>query len=321
MRILITGGCGFIGSNFIRYILNKYPDYRLINLDALTYAGNIKNLKDIEDNKNYQFVQGDICDEKIVNDLVTKVDYVINFAAESHVDRSINDIDGFVRTNFLGVKILLDAIRNHRIKLFLQISTDETYGSIKSGSFTEESTLRPSSPYSASKAAADLLAISYYTTYDVPIMITRSTNNFGPYQYPEKFIPLFITNLLENKKVPLYGKGNNVRNWIYVEDNCAAIDMVFHNGKVGEVYNIGSSDEVENIKVTSLLLDKLGKGDDMIEPVADRLGHDFRYSLDSAKVKKLGWAPEHNFEENLKATIEWYQNNPEWWKELKKINT
>ncbi len=271
---------GFIGSNFIRYILKKHPDYRIINLDKLTYAGNPDNLKDIENNPNYSFFRGDICDRTVVNELMQKVDCIVHFAAESHVDRSIDDASDFVRTNVLGTFILLDSALKHNIKRFIHISTDEVYGSRTKGSFKETDVLTPSSPYSSSKAGSDLLAQSYYMTYKLPVIITRCTNNFGPYQYPEKLISLFITNLLEKKKVPLYGTGKNVRDWIYVIDHCKAIDFLLHNGSIGEIYNIGCGAEKTNIEITKKILEILGRNDSMIYYVKDRKGHDLRYSLD-----------------------------------------
>lgn len=316
MKLLVTGGAGFIGSNFIRYVFDKHPDYNIINLDKLTYAGNLDNLKDVKNKPNYQFVKGDICDHKIVDKLIKECDAVINFAAESHVDRSIFGPESFVKTDVLGTQILLEAVRKQNIRL-LQISTDEVYGSIEKGSFTEESPLNPSSPYSASKAAADLLCSSYFMTYSTDIAVTRSTNNFGPYQYPEKLISLFITNLLENKKVPLYGDGLNVRDWLYVLDNCSAIDLILHQGKVGHVYNVGSGDERTNLEITKIILDKLKKPRSFIQFVKDRPGHDKRYSLNSEKIRKLGWKPEHTFDEAMERTIEWYKKNERWWKRLK----
>src|SRR3989338_10750381 len=289
MRILITGGLGFIGSNFIRQILNKYPDYKITNLDAITYAGNPKNLKDVEKNKNYEFVKGDICDSKIVDKLSKDKDAIINFAAETHVDRSIIESGSFVKTDVFGTHTLLEAAKKYKTKKFLQISTDEIYGSIEKGSFTEESAIQPKSPYSASKAGGDMLVRAYNKTFNIPALITRSSNNYGPYQYPEKFIPLFVINLLENKKVPLYGDGLNVRDWLYVMDNCEAIDLVFHKGAPGEVYNVGGDCEKRNIDVVNMMLKALGKDESFIEYVKDRLGHDRRYSLDSSKLKKLGW--------------------------------
>lgn len=318
MNILVTGGAGFIGSNFIRMMLNKYEDICITNLDKLTYAGNLENLKEIEGNKNYKFIKGDICDSKLVNNLLKEIDIIFNFAAESHVDRSINDSFVFTKSNILGTHALLEAARKGNIKKFIQISTDEVYGSTKKGSFKEDDRLKPSSPYSSSKAAADLLCLSYVTTFGIPIIITRSTNNFGPYQYPEKIIPLFITNLMEGKKVPVYGDGSNVRDWIYVIDNCEAIDFVSKNGEIGEIYNIGGGNEKENIEITRLILKEMGKDKSSIGYVKDRLGHDWRYSLDCTKIHKLGWKPQCSFESAVKSTIEWYKENTVWWKKLKK---
>lgn len=317
MKLLVTGGCGFIGSNFIRYILRKYPNYKVINLDKLTYCGSIDNLKDIEKDRRYKFVKGDICNARLVERAAKTCDAIVNFAAESHVDRSINNARDFIRTNVNGVHVLLEAARKSRVKRTIHASTDEVYGSIKKGSFREESLLHPNSPYAASKAAGDHLALAYYTTFKVPIIITRSSNNFGPYQFPEKIIPLFITNLLEDKKVPLYGDGLNVRDWLYVLDNCSAIDLVLHKGKIGEIYNIGGGYEIPNIKLTRIILGLLNKKDSMVKYVFDRLGHDRRYSLDSAKIKRLGWQPSKDFNIAIKETIEWYKNNRAWWKKIK----
>ena len=317
MRLLVTGGCGFIGSNFIRYMLKKHPSYKIINLDKLTYCGRRESLKDIEKDKRYKFVKGDICDEKIVGELIKGCDAILNFSAESHVDRSIKDASSFVNTNVHGTQVLLDAAKKKRIKRFVQISTDESYGSIQKGSFKETSLLHPNSPYAASKAAGDHMALAYYTTFKLPVIVTRSSNNFGPYQFPEKVIPLFITNLLENKKVPLYGDGMNVRDWLYVLDNCRAIDVVLHKGRPGEIYNIGGGYEIPNIKLTRIILKLLNKTYDMIKYVPDRLGHDRRYSLDSTKIKRLGWKPAKDFNTAIRETIKWYKNNMSWWKELK----
>lgn len=318
MRILITGGAGFIGSNFIRYILGRYPEYHIVNLDKLTYAGNPDNLKGVEGSKNYSFVKADICDAKAVGKAMDNCDWVVHFAAESHVDRSIADSAEFIKANVLGTHVLLEAARHRGIKKFIHISTDEVYGSCRQGFFKETDPFCPSSPYSASKAAADHLAYSYYTTYGLPVLITRSSNNFGPYQFPEKIIPLFITNLLENKKVPVYASGKNVRNWLFVEDNCRGIDVVLHKGKVGEAYNIGSDDHVSNITLTKKLLKNMKQPLSMIQYVADRPGHDFRYALDYKKIQKLGFKPQTSFEEALQKTIEWYCANPWWWQKLKK---
>jgi len=318
MRLLITGGAGFIGSNFIRYILEKYPDYRIINLDKLTYCGNLDNLRDIENNPRYGFVRGDICDWKIVEAIVKrKPDVIVNFAAETHVDRSILGPADFIKTDILGTHNLLEAARKYKIDLFIQISTDEVYGSIEEGSFTEESPLQPNSPYSASKTGADLLVRAYHRTYNLPAIIIRSSNNFGPYQYPEKIIPLFITNLIEDKKVPLYGDGQQIRDWLYVFDNCRAIDFVLHYGRIGEIYNAGGGQEKTNLELTHLILKYLNKDESYIEFVPDRPGHDRRYSLNSNKLKNLGWKPVYSFEVALKETIDWYLNNQWWWKKIK----
>ena len=317
MKLLVTGGCGFIGSNFIRLMLKKYPAYKIVNLDKLTYCGNTDNLRDIESDKHYSFIKGDICDKKIVEKLIKDCDSVVNFAAESHVDRSISDASEFIRTNIHGVYTLLEAAKRHNIKRFIQISSDEVYGSIHKGSFKEDSPIMPNSPYSAAKAGGDHLAMAYYKTFKLPVIVTRSSNNFGPYQYPEKVIPLFITNLIENKKVPLYGDGMNVRDWLYVADNCSAIDLVLHKGKIGEVYNIGGSFEIPNIELTKIILKNLGKTDKMINYVPDRLGHDRRYSMDSSKVRKLGWKPSKSFDTAIKETINWYKANTTWWQKLK----
>ena len=319
MNLLITGGAGFIGSNFIRYILNKYPDYRIINLDKLTYCGNLENLRDIENNPNYAFVKGDICDERIVDRVVSrKPGAIINFAAETHVDRSIIGAQDFIKTDILGTQTLLESAKKYSIQKYIQISTDEVYGAIKTGSFTEKSPLRPNNPYSASKAGADLMVRAYAKTFGLPVIITRSSNNFGPYQYPEKLIPLFVTNLLEDKKVPIYGDGQQVRDWIYVVDNCQGIDYILHHGQVGEIYNIGGGNEKTNLEITKIILGQLGKDKSYIEYVRDRLGHDWRYSLNSTKLQSLGWRPRYEFEEAMAKTIQWYKDNPQWWQPLKK---
>lgn len=317
MNLLVTGGCGFIGSNFIRHMLKKYPDYRIINIDKLTYAGNPDNLKDIEDNSNYSFIRGDICDPEIVNKAMKNMDYVVHFAAESHVDRSIDDGSIFVRTNILGTHTLLESAHKHGIKRLIHVSTDEVYGSITRGSFKETDILTPSSPYSSSKAGSDLLVQSYYITHKLPVIITRCTNNFGPYQYPEKLIPLFVTNILENKKVPVYGTGQNIRDWIYVLDHCKAVDFVLHNGSIGEIYNIGGGAEKTNLEITDKIIEIIGSDRSMIEYVKDRLGHDLRYSLDCSKLRELGWAPEHDFDEALEEMVRWYVENRWWWEKLK----
>jgi len=319
--LLVTGGAGFIGSNFIRYITKKYPEYRVHNLDKLTYAGNPENLKDIENNPNYNFIKGDIADRKIIGDIFKsrRIDAVVNFAAESHVDRSIEDPGVFIQTDVYGTFVLLEAVRKNNCGLFLQISTDEVYGSIEEGSFKESDPLLPNSPYSASKAGAEMIARSFYKTYGTPVIITRTSNNFGPYQYPEKLIPLFVTNLIDDIKVPLYGDGMNVRDWIYVEDNCRALDMVLHGARAGGAYNIGAGNEKPNVWITRKLVHILGKSEDMIQPVSDRPGHDRRYSVDCSRIREeLGWEAEYDFEQALEKTVSWYKNNENWWRPLKK---
>ena len=317
-RLLITGGAGFIGSNFIRYTINKYPDYRIVNLDKLTYCGNLENLKDIEKHKNYRFVKGDITDASLVGKLAGESDIIINFAAESHVDRSITDPGIFVTTNVFGTYTLLEAAKKAGVELFCQISSDEVYGSVEQGSSKETDPLDPRSPYSATKAGADLLVRSYFVTFKLPVIITRSSNNFGPYQYPEKIIPLFITNLMAGKKIPLYADGMNMRDWLYVADNCEAIDLVLHKGKTGEIYNIGIGGETTNLELTRMLLDILGKDESYIEFVKDRPGHDKRYALDVFKLKALGWKPRHEFKTALELTVRWYKDNEAWWHRLAK---
>lgn len=316
-RYLITGGAGFIGSNFIHLLFEKYSDIEVINLDKLTYAGNLDNLRDIAGKANYQFVKGDICDHETVDRWLKGCDYVINFAAESHVDRSIGAPDDFIRTDVFGTFVLLESARQHGVKKFIQVSTDEVYGSIDRGSFKETDPLMPSSPYSASKAGADRLAYSYYVTYQLPVIITRCSNNFGPYQYPEKLIPLFVTNAIENKTLPLYGDGKNVRDWIFVRDHCEAIDFVLNYGRDGEVYNIGGGNERNNLEITHFILQKLGKSTDLIKYVTDRPGHDRRYAVDCSKLKALGWQPAVSFEEALSQTIDWYAQNRWWWEKIK----
>ncbi|MFA7685199.1 MAG: dTDP-glucose 4,6-dehydratase [Candidatus Gracilibacteria bacterium] len=319
MKLLITGGAGFIGSNFIHYILGKYPNYEVVNFDKLTYAGNLDNLKGLEDNPRYKFVKGDIADEQAVADLFAehKFDAVLNYAAETHVDRSITSPRDFITTDVLGTFTLLEATKKYGVKKYIQISTDEVFGSTENGSFTEETSFMPNSPYSASKAGADHLCRAYHVTYRVPVIVTHSCNVYGKYQYPEKVIPLFVTNLLTEKKVPLYGDGKNIREWLYTEDHCSAIDLILHEGKDGEVYNIGSGHELTNVDLTHMILKTLGKDEKMIERVADRLGHDRRYSIDSTKLRKeLGWSPRYNFKEALEETIEWYKENKWWWEKL-----
>ena len=314
MRVFVTGGAGFIGSNFVHYMLDEHPGYEIVVLDKLTYAGNLGNLRDVMD--GISFIKGDICVREDVERVIKECNVIINFAAETHVDRSIIDAGSFVSTDVLGAYVLLEASRKFDIDRFIQISTDEVYGSIEAGSFTEEDPLKPNSPYSASKAGADMLVRSYHQTYGLPTLITRSANNFGPYQFPEKIIPLFITNLIQGKKVPLYGDGLNVRDWIYVLDNCKAIELVLDKGKVGEVYNIGGGFEFTNLELTEKIMELMGVGKDFIEYVPDRLGHDRRYSLNCEKIKELGWVPESDFEDRLEETITWYKGNSWWWKSI-----
>lgn len=318
-NILVTGGMGFIGSNFIRYMLKKHPDYNYINLDKLTYAGNPDNLRDVINKENYKFVKGDICDKNIVQGIMENVDAVVHFAAESHVDKSIGNPDAFINTNIYGTYVLLELGKEFNINKFIMISTDEVYGSIPLGKSSKENdAIVPRSPYAASKASAECLAYSYYTTYNLPVIITRSSNNFGPYQYPEKVIPLFITNLLEDKKIPLYGDGKNIRDWLYVKDNCEAIDMVLQNGKNGDIYNIAGNNEKQNIEIANLIIKLMNKDKDYIEYVEDRPGHDRRYSLNCSKIKdELDWTPKYDFYEFMRKTVEWYKVNEWWWKKLK----
>lgn len=322
MKILVTGGAGFIGSNFILYWLKKYPQDSVLNLDKLTYAGNLENLISIQNNPNYKFIQGDICDSKVANDAMRGVDTVVHFAAESHVDRSITDPSSFVKTNVLGTQVLLDAALGNGIKRFHHISTDEVFGSLNLGDkniFNERTVYNPRSPYSASKAGSDHLVRAYFHTYGLPVTISNCSNNFGPYQFPEKLIALAITNLLEGKKVPVYGDGLYVRDWLYVEDHCRAIDLILQKGKIGETYCIGGlTEDLSNISILQKIIKLLGKTDDSLEYVKDRPGHDRRYALDWSKIKnEFGWEPLHNFDEWLKKTVKWYQENEEWWKNVK----
>lgn len=316
MKLFVTGGAGFIGSNYVHHVLSTSDD-EVVVFDALTYAGNTDNLRDVWDDPRLTFVQGDICDRDAVRAAMDGCDQVVHFAAESHVDRSIVDPDAFVRTNCDGTNVMCDVATKLAVERFLHISTDEVYGSIDDGSFRETDRLGPRSPYSASKAGSDLIALAYHETYGLPVLVTRSSNNFGPYQFPEKVIPLFTTNLLEGRKVPLYGDGMNVRDWCFVADNCAGVDVVLRRGEVGEIYNIGAGNERTNRELTYGILEILGHGEDMIEPVADRLGHDRRYSIDISKAAALGWAPQREFHDALEETVRWYVDNPWWWTPLK----
>jgi dTDP-glucose 4,6-dehydratase len=322
MKILVTGGLGFIGSNFIRYMLKKYPDYEIVNLDKMTYAGNPENLKDIEEDQRYSFHKGDIADSGVVDEVLEnhKVEAIVNFAAETHVDRSIEEPGEFIITDIFGTFVLLEAVKKHNLKRYLQISTDEVYGDVKEGLFSKETDrVMPSSPYAASKAGGDHQVMAFRRTYGLPVMLTRCTNNYGPYMYPEKLLPLFITNLLEGKKVPVYGKGDQIRDWLHVNDHCSAIDLVLHKGREGEIYNIGANQdpEVTNLELTKMVLAHLEKGEDMIEYVKDRPGHDKRYAVDCSKIKKLGWKKTIELPDGLDMMIKWYRENEGWWKKLK----
>ncbi|MFF1991508.1 dTDP-glucose 4,6-dehydratase [Bacillus mycoides] len=320
MKVLVTGGAGFIGSNFVRYMVKKYPEYNIVNLDALTYAGNLENLKDVEELSNYKFVKGDIADRQFINQLFKeeKFDYVLNFAAESHVDRSITNPDIFIQTNIQGTQVLLDAAKNAEVKKYLQVSTDEVYGTLgETGYFTEETPLASNSPYSSSKAGADLLVRAYHETFGLPVNITRCSNNYGTFHFPEKLIPLMIINALSDKQLPVYGDGLNVRDWLHVEDHCQAIDLVLHNGKNGEVYNVGGNNERTNIEIVKTILKALDKPESLIKYVTDRPGHDRRYAIDATKLREeLGWSPKYNFDTGIEQTIKWYLENQDWWENI-----
>lgn len=319
MKLLVTGGAGFIGSNFIRYWLKKYPSDRILNFDKLTYAGHLENLRDVEDNPNYQFVKGDICDESAVKNVMEGIDVVVHFAAESHVDRSVIYPFTFVNTNVLGTSVLLQAALDHKVKRFHHVSTDEVFGQLAENDppFSERTPIAPRTPYAASKASSDLLVWAYFETYGLPITITNCSNNFGPYQDPEKVIPRFISNLMEGKTVPLFGEGANIRDWLYVDDHNRAVDIVIQHGKIGERYCVGGGEEISNLKLTHKILELMGQDESMIEKVPDRLGHDFRYAIDSSKIKALGWDVEHTFDEWIERTVAWYKNNEAWWRPLK----
>ncbi|ASR45687.1 dTDP-glucose 4,6-dehydratase [Paenibacillus peoriae] len=316
MKLLVTGGAGFIGSNFVLYMLKQHPDYEIVNIDALTYAGNLENLKSIENHPNHTFVKADITDAQAIDQLMQQgIDVVVNFAAESHVDRSILEPEVFVKTNVFGTQVLLDAAKKYNVTKFVQVSTDEVYGSLgETGLFTEETPLQPNSPYSASKAGGDLLVRAYHETFGLPVNITRCSNNYGPYQFPEKLIPLMISRALSDQQLPVYGDGLNIRDWLYVEDHCSAIDLVIHQGKLGEVYNIGGNNERTNVHIVKTVLEELGKPESLISYVQDRPGHDRRYGIDPTKtMNELGWKPKHSFETGIKETIRWYLDNKEWW--------
>ncbi|MUG68366.1 dTDP-glucose 4,6-dehydratase [Paenibacillus campinasensis] len=316
MKLLVTGGAGFIGSNFILYMMQQHPEYTIVNLDALTYAGNLENLKSVEKESNYSFVQADIADKNAVDQIFQEgIDVVVNFAAESHVDRSILEPEVFVNANVLGTQVLLDAAKKYGVTKFVQVSTDEVYGSLgETGLFSEKTPLAPNSPYSASKAGGDLLVRAYHETFGLPVNITRCSNNYGPYQFPEKLIPLMISRALNDESLPIYGDGMNIRDWLYVEDHCSAIDLVIHKGRLGEVYNIGGNNERTNIHIVQTILKELGKPESLITYVEDRPGHDRRYGIDPTKItEELGWKPKHNFETGIKETIQWYLDNQDWW--------
>ena len=323
MKILVTGGAGFIGGNFVHHMVNKYPDYEIVNLDLLTYAGNLETLKPVEDKPNYKFVKGDIADREFIMDLFEKekFDIVVNFAAESHVDRSIENPSIFVRTNVEGTVVLLDAAKKYGVKRYHQVSTDEVYGDLPLDRpdlfFTETTPLHTSSPYSSSKASADLFVLAYHRTFGLPVTISRCSNNYGPYHFPEKLIPLMISRALADEELPVYGKGENVRDWLYVEDHCKAIDLIIHNGRVGEVYNIGGHNEMKNIDIVKIICKELGKPESLITYVSDRKGHDMRYAIDPTKIhNELGWLPETKFADGIKKTIQWYLDNKEWWETI-----
>jgi len=317
MRLLVTGGAGFIGSNFVRLMLKEHPDYEVINLDKLTYAGNLASLKDVENLPNYTFVKGDIADPETVSQAVRGVDVIVNFAAETHVDRSIHSAGAFIDTDVKGNFVLLEEARRAGVQKVICVSTDEVYGSIEDGAFTESDRLNPRNPYSASKAGGELLASAFYHTYGVPVIVTRGSNNYGPYQYPEKLIPLFVTNAIDDLPLPLYGDGLNVRDWLHVEDHCRGIEVAITRGEPGEVYNIGADNQHTNIEITRIILDHLGKSHDLIRYVTDRPGHDRRYAIDSSRLRALGWAPQKEFMQGIRETVDWYVQNEWWWRPLK----
>jgi len=317
MKLLVTGGAGFIGSNFIRYLLTRHADWSVVNLDKLTYAGNLENLADVASDPRYTFVKGDICDTDVVRRAAAGCQALVNFAAESHVDRSISDPGGFLRTDIFGVYVLLEIARETGMTRVIQISTDEVYGAIDEGAFREDDRLRPSNPYSASKAGGELLAHSYTRTYDTPVIVTRATNNVGPNQYPEKMLPLFITNAIEDKLLPVYGDGLQMRDWLHVDDHCSALDLLLQRGAPGEIYNIGDSPVATNLEVARIILDLLGKPHSLITYVKDRPGHDRRYAVDSSRLRALGWTRKHDLQSALKTTVDWYRDNEAWWRKIK----
>ena len=321
VSVLVTGGAGFIGSNFVLYALAAHPEWRVTTLDKLTYAGRLENLRDVSDDPRHRFVEGDVCDPVVADPLVRESDVIVHFAAETHVDRSLQDAGAFITTDVYGSFVLLDAARKAaRVRRFIQISTDEVYGSVETGSSTEVDELKPRNPYAASKAGADRLAYSYWATYGVPVIITRASNNYGPRQFPEKVIPLFVTNAIDQLPVPLYGDGRNIRDWLHVEDHCRAVDLLIDAGDNGEVYNVGGGNEVENLDLTHRILTELDRPASLITPVEDRLGHDRRYSLDTTKLRALGWLPRHAFDEGLQNTVAWYRDNEWWWRPIKEAD-
>ncbi len=321
VEVLVTGGAGFIGSNFVLHALTTHPDWRITTLDKLTYAGRMENLRDVVDNPRHQFVQGDVIDAAVAGPLVRNAEIVVHFAAETHVDRSLREAGAFITTDVYGSFVLLDAARHApRLRRFIQISTDEVYGSVETGSSTETDEVKPRNPYAASKAGADRLAYSYWATYGVPVIITRASNNYGARQFPEKVIPLFVTNAIDQLPVPLYGDGLNIRDWLHVEDHCRALDLLIARGENGEVYNVGGGNEVANLDLTHQILELLDRPRSLIQPVADRLGHDRRYSLDTTKLRTLGWRPQHTFLDGLRATVDWYRDNDWWWRPIKGAN-
>ena len=317
MRIVVTGGAGFIGSNFVRHVLAEHSSDEIVVLDKLTYAGNLDNLRNVAGDPRYSFVKGDICDAAVVDEVAAGADAIVNFAAETHVDRSISGPEDFIRTDVIGTHVLLEAVRARGVGRFLQISTDEVYGDIAEGASVETDALRPSSPYSASKAGGELLVLAYRRTYGTPVVITRSSNNYGPWQYPEKIVPLFVTNALDGQPLPVYGDGRNVRDWIYVDDNCRALDLVLRAGRDGEIYNVGGGHEVANVDLTRAILAELGLGEELVRYVADRPGHDRRYALDCGKLRRLGWEPRVGFAEGLARTVAWYAEHRAWWEKIK----
>jgi dTDP-glucose 4,6-dehydratase len=318
VKVLVTGGAGFIGSNFVRYAIREHEDWQVTTLDKLTYAGRLENLESVKDHPRHRFMAGDIADATVAAPLVRDADVVVNFAAETHVDRSIKNAGDFITTDVFGTFVLLEAAReNTGLRRFVQISTDEVYGSVPTGASRETDEIKPRNPYSASKAGADRLAYSYWATYKVPVIVTRASNNYGPNQFPEKVIPLFITNLIDDIPVPLYGDGQNERDWLHVDDHCRGVDLLIDKGVSGETYNIGGGNQVKNVDLTHRILELVGKPASLIKPVADRPGHDRRYSLDTAKLEALGWAPRENFEQGLASTVRWYRENESWWRPIK----